>query len=153
MLNELEKESLLIKELIISQEKYEKLNFVLNQDLKFQKEIQKELVSKNIKYLNIIKSIQMKYPNDVIINEDILKEKPSLSEKKKEKIKKLRLKYWSKDESENIKEKQEQITKNIIKNNLYRECKTNKNYPYDKINEKYFDEYISLRKLNEELYR
>ena len=153
MLNELEKESLLIKELVISQEKYEKLNFVLNQDLKFQKEIQKELVSKNIKYLNIIKSIQMKYPNDVIINEDILKEKPSLSEKKKEKIKKFRLKYWSKDESENIKEKQEQITKNIIKNNLYRECKTNKNYPYDKINKKYFDEYISLRKLNEELYK
>ena len=140
MLNELEKESLLIKELVISQEKYEKLNFVLNQDLKFQKEIQKELVSKNIKYLNIIKSIQRKYPNDVIINNEVPKEKPSLSEKKKERNKKLRLKYLSKAETENIKEKQETITKNIIKNNLYRECITNKNYPYDKINKKYFDE-------------
>ena len=153
MLNELEKESLLIKELVISQEKYEKLNFVLNQELKFQKEIQKELVSKNIKYLNIIKSIQRKYPNDVIINNEVPKEKPSLSEKKKERNKKLRLKYLSKAETENIKEKQEAITKNIIKNNLYRECITNKNYPYDKINKKYFDEYISLRKLNEELYK
>ena len=87
MLNELEREALLIKELIISQEKYEKLNFILNQDLIFQKDVHKDLVSKNKKYLNIIKSIKRKYPNEIIINNDLNIEKASLSEKNKKKFK------------------------------------------------------------------
>ena len=55
--------------------------------------------------------------------------------------------------SEEIKENQEKIIENIIKNNIYRECITNKNYHQDKNNNKYYDEYISLKKLYEELYK
>ena len=55
--------------------------------------------------------------------------------------------------SEEIKEKQKKIIRNIFKNNNYRECMTNKNYHEDKINKKYFDEYISLKKSYEELIK
>ena len=156
MLNELEREALLIKELIISKEKYEKKIFVLNQDLQLYKEVNKDLIDKNNKYMNIIKSIKMKYPIDIIISNGPSGETiqdMTLSEKKKKKFNEYKMNYLKKEEAEDIKEKQEQITENIIKNNLYRECMTTKNYNFDKINKKYFDEYISLKKLYEELYK
>ena len=153
MLNEFEREAVLIKELIINQEKYEKLIFILKQDLIFQKDVQKDLLEKNNKYFNIIKSIRKKHPNNIIIQTDSLNKKSSLSERKKKKINKYRLNYLSKAANEEIKQKQEQITEKIIKNNIYRESLTNKNYHSDKVNKNYFEENISLRKLIEELYK
>ena len=152
MLNELEREALLIKELIISKEKYEKQIFILNQDLIFQKEVHKDLQEKNIKYMNIIKSINKKYPNTLNLSNDIFSNKtPPLSKKKKKKFKTINT-IKINEENENIKDIQEKIVKNIINNNIYRECITNKNYNNDKKNNKnYFDEYISLNKLYEEL--
>ena len=154
MLNELEREALLIKELIISKEKYEKQIFILNQDLIFQKEVHKDLQEKNIKYMNIIKSINKKYPNTLNLSNDIFSNKtPPLSKKKKKKFKTINT-IKINEENENIKDIQEKIVKNIINNNIYRECITNKNYNNDKKNNKnYFDEYISLNKLYEELYK
>ena len=55
MLNELEKEAVLIKELIVEKEKYEKLIFILKNDLQVHKEIEKDILSKNKKYINMIK--------------------------------------------------------------------------------------------------
>ena len=49
MLNELEKEALLIKELIIQKEKNEKEIFACNQELNLQKKINRDLLSQNIK--------------------------------------------------------------------------------------------------------
>ena len=49
MLNELEKEALLIKELIISKEKYEKTIFEHNQELALYKKVNKDLLEKNNK--------------------------------------------------------------------------------------------------------
>ena len=98
----------------------------------------------------------MKYPIDIIISNEPSGETiqdMTLSEKKKKKFNEYKMNYLKKEEAEDIKEKQEQITENIIKNNLYRECMTTKNYNFDKINKKYFDEYISLKKLYEELYK
>ena len=154
MLNELEREALLIKELIISKEKYEKQIFILNQDLIFQKEVHKDLQEKNIKYMNIIKNINKKYPNTLNLNNDIFSNKTTpLSKKKKKKFKTINT-IKINEENENIKDIQEKIVKNIINNNIYRECITNKNYNNDKKNHKnYFDEYISLNKLYEELYK
>lgn len=88
MLNELEREALLIKELIISKEKYEKLIYNLKQELIVQKNVQKDLLSKNIKYINIIKSINRKHP-DYINNIDYFKENcndKSLSGKKRKNL-------------------------------------------------------------------
>ena len=153
MLNELEREAVLIKDLIINKEKYEKLIFVLKQNLIFQKDVQKDLLAKNKKYINIIKSIQRNHPDNTIIPNDNLNEKPSLSERKRKKINRYKLNYLSKVTNEDIKNKQEQITEKIIKNNIYREILTNKNYYSDKVNKNYFEENISLRKLIEELYK
>ena len=156
MLNELEKEALLIKELIISKEKYEKTIFEHNQELALYKKVNKDLLEKNNKYMNIIKSINKKYPNIININSNSFIENNKeidLSKKKKNKFNKYKLKFSSDDLSEEIKEKQEKIIRNIFKNNNYRECMTNKNYHEDKINKKYFDEYISLKKSYEELIK
>ena len=157
MLNELEKEALLIKELIISKEKYEKTIFEHNQELALYKKVNKDLLEKNNKYMNIIKSINKKYPNIININNSnsfIENNKEiDFSKKKKNKFNKYKLKFSSDDLSEEIKEKQEKIIRNIFKNNNYRECMTNKNYHEDKINKKYFDEYISLKKSYEELIK
>ena len=153
MLNELEREAVLIKDLIINKEKYEKLIFVLKQNLIFQKDVQKDLLTKNKKYINIIKSIQRNHPDNTIIPNDNLNEKPSLSERKRKKINRYKLNYLSKVTNEDIKNKQEQITEKIIKNNIYRGILTNKNYYSDKVNKNYFEENISLRKLIEELYK
>ena len=148
MLNELEKEALLIKELIIEKEKNEKINFECNQELNLQKKINRDLLSKNIKYLNIIKNINKKYPNSIDINNI---NNNSFSEKKKKKLNKYKFKFTLEEPSEEIKQKQEKIIKNIITNNVYRECLTNKDYHQDKNNKKYFKEYISLKKSYEEL--
>ena len=156
MLNELEKEALLIKELIISKEKYEKSIFEHNQKLALYKKVNKDLLEKNNKYMNIIKSINKKYPNIININSNSFIENNKeidFSKKKKNKFNKYKLKFSSDDLSEEIKEKQEKIIRNIFKNNNYRECMTNKNYHEDKINKKYFDEYISLKKSYEELIK
>ena len=156
MLNELEKEALLIKELIISKEKYEKTIFEHNQELALYKKVNKDLLEKNNKYMNIIKSINKKYPNIININSNSFIENNKeidFSKKKKNKFNKYKLKFSSDDLSEEIKEKQEKIIRNIFKNNIYRECMTNKNYHEDKINKKYFDEYISLKKSYEELIK
>ena len=156
MLNELEKEALLIKELIISKEKYEKSIFEHNQELALYKKVNKDLLEKNNKYMNIIKSINKKYPNIININSNSFIENNKeidLSKKKKNKFNKYKLKFSSDDLSEEIKEKQKKIIRNIFKNNNYRECMTNKNYHEDKINKKYFDEYISLKKSYEELIK
>ena len=156
MLNELEKEALLIKELIISKEKYEKSIFEHNQELALYKKVNKDLLEKNNKYMNIIKSINKKYPNIININSNSFIENNKeidFSKKKKNKFNKYKLKFSSDDLSEEIKEKQEKIIRNIFKNNIYRECMTNKNYHEDKINKKYFDEYISLKKSYEELIK
>ena len=156
MLNELEKEALLIKELIISKEKYEKSIFEHNQELALYKKVNKDLLEKNNKYINIIKSINKKYPNIININSNSFIENNKeidFSKKKKNKFNKYKLKFSSDDLSEEIKEKQEKIIRNIFKNNNYRECMTNKNYHEDKINKKYFDEYISLKKSYEELIK
>ena len=156
MLNELEKEALLIKELIISKEKYEKTIFEHNQELALYKNVNKDLLEKNNKYMNIIKSINKKYPNIININCNSFIENNKeidFSKKKKNKFNKYKLKFSSDDLSEEIKEKQEKIIRNIFKNNNYRECMTNKNYHEDKINKKYFDEYISLKKSYEELIK
>ena len=119
MLNELEREALLIKELIISKEKYEKQIFILNQDLIFQKEVHKDLQEKNIKYMNIIKSINKRYPNTLNLSNDIFSNKtPSLSKKKKNKFKTINT-IRINEENENIKDIQEKIVKNIINNNIY----------------------------------
>ena len=156
MLNELEKEALLIKELIISKEKYEKSIFEHNQELALYKKVNKDLLEKNNKYMNIIKSINKKYPNIININSNSFIENNKeidFSKKKKNKFNKYKLKFSSDDLSEEIKEKQKKIIRNIFKNNIYRECMTNKNYHEDKINKKYFDEYISLKKSYEELIK
>ena len=156
MLNELEKEALLIKELIISKEKYEKTIFEHNQELALYKKVNKDLLEKNNKYMNIIKSINKKYPNIININSNSFiqnNKEIDFSKKKKNKFNKYKLKFSSDDLSEEIKEKQEKIIRNIFKNNNYRECMTNKNYHEDKINKKYFDEYISLKKSYEELIK
>ena len=153
MLNELEREALLIKELIISKEKFEKTIFILNQELKFQKEVNKDLITKNIQYMNIIKNIQRKYPNNLIIIEESMHNINLSGKKQKSKFNKYKSNQLNLGINENIKEKQEQIIKNIIKNNIYRECITHKDNNSDKINKNYFDEYISLRKLYEELYQ
>lgn len=156
MLNELEKEALLIKELIISKEKYEKSIFEHNQELALYKKVNKDLLEKNNKYMNIIKSINKKYPNIININSNSFIENNKeidFSKKKKNKFNKYKLKFSSDDLSEEIKEKQKKIIRNIFKNNNYRECMTNKNYHEDKINKKYFDEYISLKKSYEELIK
>ena len=151
MLNELEKEALLIKELIIEKEKKEKIIFAYNQELNLHKNINKDLLSKNIKYMNIIKSINKKYPKSINKSFSENNKEIALPEKKKKKFHKYKLKFKSEEPSEEIKEKQEKIVKNIIKNNIYRECITNNNYHLDKNNKKYFDEYISLKKSYEEL--
>ena len=150
MLNELEKEALLIKELIKEKEKNEKINFECNQELNLQKKINRDLFSKNIKYLNIIKNINIKYPNSININSI---NNNSFSEKKKKKFNKYKLKFTLEEPSEEIKQKQEKIIKNIIRNNVYRGCLTNKNYHQDKNNKKYLEEYISLKKSYEELIK
>ena len=67
-----------------------------------------------------------------------------LSEKKNKKINKYKLKLSLNDDNEDIKKEQERITKNIFKSNLYRECITKINFHQDRVNKKYYDEYISI---------
>ena len=147
MLNELEREAVLIKELIVEKEKYEKLIFILKNDLQVHKEIEKDILSKNKKYINMIKRINSKYQNEIDMNINMC-----LSEKKNKKINKYKLKLSLNDDNEDIKKEQERITKNIFKSNLYRECITKINFHQDRVNKKYYDEYISLKKLYDEIY-
>ena len=64
MLNELEHQALQIKALLHIKQKYEKLIFVLKQELDLHKKAEKSFISKNMKYLNIIKDIDKNYSNN-----------------------------------------------------------------------------------------
>ena len=155
MLNELEHQALQIKALLQIKQKYEKLIFVLKQELDLHKKAEKSFISKNMKYLNIIKDIDKNYSNNsyskILNNKNINGNKFSLSEKKtKKKYNKLKLQLEN-NKNENLYEAQLSITNNIINNNLYRESNLYKDY--DKNNKKYYDEYIAIKKLYDELYK
>ena len=159
MLNELEHQAALIRELLKTKEKYEKIIFVLNQDLKLHKRVEKIACSKNMKYVNIIKDIDRKYLYiDSSINSDdkYAKVKCSSEEKNKKKNK-LKLKNkFNKIDNDNSEEKNEtqlSILKSIINNNQYRESNINKSNNMEQKFKKYYNEYISLKKLYDELFK
>ena len=131
MLNELEHQALQIKELLKLKEKYEKTIFVFGQELKLHKKVEKTVISKNMKFMNIIKDYDS---NSKIINESssIFLDNKNKNKKKermsspKRKKKKLHLNFSENDKNEDL-----------IK----------------KFNKKYYDEYISLKKLYDELMK
>ena len=89
MLSELDYQALQIEELLKIKEKYEKVIFILKQELNLHKRIEKNVLCKNKKYLSVIKNIDNSYLN--ISNSLTLqntKEKTSISEKKRKKKKK-----------------------------------------------------------------
>ena len=159
MLNELEHQAALIKELLKIKEKYEKIIFVLNQDLKLHKRVEKIACSKNMKYVNIIKDIDKKYLYiDTSLNSDDKYSKGKcFSEEKNKKMKKLKSRYkLNKIENDNSEEKNEaqlSILKSIINNNQYRESNINNNNNKEHKYKKYYNEYISLKKLYDELLK
>ena len=154
MLNELEQQALQIRELLIIKEKYEKIIFELKQELDLHKKVEKTVLLKNMKYVNLIKDYNENNFSSDIIENKMIKEKISLSEKKVKKKKKKNKKYkFNTSEnykSEDLDKAQLSIINIIIYNNHYRECKNNNN---SKNNKKYFDEYISLKKLYDELLK
>ena len=154
MLNELEHQALQIKELLKIKEKYEKIIFVLNQEVNLHKKVEKTVISKNMKFMNIIKDYDS---NSKIINESSSifldnknkkKEKMSLSEKKK---KKLHLNFSENNKNEDLIKAQLRIIDSILNNNHYKECNSYQNK--HRFNKKYYDEYISLKKLYDELLK
>ena len=159
MLNELEHQAALIKELLKIKEKYEKIIFVLNQDIDLHKKVEKTVLTKNKKYVNIIKDIDGKKINsegNIIFDDiDIKKDKKCFSVGKSKKKNKMKYKLHCEenDRSLEVNEAQLSIVKSIINNNIYRECNTSKNYSLDKINKKYYYEYITLKKSYDELYK
>ena len=147
MLNELEHQALQIKELLQIKEKYQKMIFVLKEELDLHKKVEKTFHRKNVKYLNIIKDIDENYFNNSHnkILENRNKRNPlSFSEKKTKRYKKCKLQM--KNKNDDLYESQLKIFNNIINNNQYQEDN-------DKINKKYYDEYMSLKKINDELYK
>ena len=157
MLNELEHQALQIKELLKLKEKYEKIIFVLGQELKLHKKVEKTVISKNMKFMNIIKDYDS---NSKIINESssIFLDNKNKNKKKermsspKRKKKKLHLNFSENDKNEDLIKAQLSIVDRILNNNHYKECNScQKNK--DKINKKYYDEYISLKKLYDELMK
>ena len=154
MLNELEQQALQIRELLIIKEKYEKIIFELKQELDLHKKVEKTVLLKNMKYVNLIKDYNENNFSSDIIENKMIKEKISLSEKKvkkkKKKNKKCKFNTSENYKSEDLDKAQLSIINSIIFNNHYRECK---NYDNSKINKKYFDEYISLKKLYDELLK
>ena len=159
MMNELEHQATLIKELLKIKEKYEKIIFVLNQDLKLHKKVEKIACSKNMKYVNIIKDIDRKYLYiDTSLNSDDKYPKGKcLSEGKNKKKVKNKCKYkFNKIENDNSEEKNEaqlSIFKSIINNNQYQESNINNNSNMENKFKKYYNEYISLKKLYIELLK
>ena len=154
MLNELEQQALQIRELLIIKEKYEKIIFELKQELDLHKKVEKTVLLKNMKYVNLIKDYNENNFSSDIIENKMIKEKISLSEKKVKKKKKKNKKYkFNTSEnykSEDLDKAQLSIINSIIFNKHYLECK---NYDNSKINKKYYDEYISLKKLYDELLK
>ena len=154
MLNELEHQALQIKELLIIKEKYEKIIFELKQELNLHKKVEKTVLLKNKKYVIIIKDYnENNFNNSEIINNKNIKEKISLSEKKNKKNKnpkKYNFNFSENYKNEELDKAQLSIINSIIYNNHYRECK---NYNNNRINKKYFDDYISLKKLYDELLK
>ena len=148
MLNELEHQALQIKELLQIKEKYKKMIFVLKEELDLHKKVEKTFQHKNVKYLNIIKDIDENYCNNshnkILENRNKKREPLSFSEKKIKRYKKCKLQL--KNKNEDLYEAQLKFFNNIINNNHYQEDN-------DKINKKYYDEYISLKKINAELYK
>ena len=153
MLNELEHQALQIKELLKIKEKYEKIIFILNQELDLHKKVEKSVLCKNMKYLSIIKDIDKNYLNNnnslSLPNEIPKKGKISLSEKKHKKNKKFNFDI----KNEDLDRIQLNIVNNIINSNHYHECNLSKNSYSNNINKKYYDDYISLKKLYDELYK
>lgn len=157
MMNELEHQAALIKELLKIKEKYEKIIFVLNQDLKLHKRVEKIACSKNMKYVNIIKDIDKKflYIDTSLDSDDKYSKGKCMSEGKNKKKNKIKFKYkFNKIENDNSEEKNEaqlSILKSIINNNQYRESNINNNV--ENKFKKYYNEYISIKKLYDELLK
>ena len=153
MLNELEHQALQIKELLQIKEKYKKMIFVLKEELDLHKKVEKTFHSKNVKYLNIIKDIDENYFNNshsiIFDNKNKKRNQLSFSEKKLKKYKKCKLHL--KNKKEDLYKAKLKIINNIINNNHYQEI--NLYQDNDIINKKYYDEYISLKKINAELYK
>jgi hypothetical protein len=159
MLNELEHQAALIRELLKIKEKYEKIIFVLNQDLKLHKKVEKIACSKNMKYVNIIKDIDKKflYIDNSLNYDDKYSKGKCMSEEKNKKTNKIKLKFkFNKIENDNSEENNEaqlSILRSIINNNQTPERNINKNYNMEKKFKKYYNEYISLKKLYDELLK
>lgn len=160
LLNELEYQAQQIKELIKIKEKYEKIIFVLNQELVLHKKVEKSVLLKNMKYANIFKDIDFnsfKECNSLILdNKNNKREKISLSEKKQKKLQKLQkynFHFLEIDKNEDLDKAQLSIANNIINNSNYRECHRLSNNNFIRFNKKYYDEYISLKKLYDELLK
>ena len=157
MLNELEHQAMLIKELIKIKEKYEKIIFVLNQELDLHKKVEKTVLLKNKKYANIIKDIDYssfkEYNSLILDNKNNKREKISLSEKKQKNIQKYNFHFLEIDKNEDLDKAQLSIANSIINNNHYRECNRITNNNSNRFNKKYYDEYISLKKLYDELLK
>ena len=157
MMNELEHQAALIKELLKIKEKYEKIIFVLNQDLKLHKRVEKIACSKNMKYVNIIKDIDKKflYIDTSLDSDDKYSKGKCKSDGKNKKKNKIKFKYkFNKIENDNSEEKNEaqlSILKSIINNNQYRESNINNNV--ENKFKKYYNEYISIKKLYDELLK
>ena len=157
MLNELEHQALQIKELLKLKEKYEKIIFVLNQELNLHKKVEKTVISKNMKFMNIIKDYDS---NSKIINESSSKflddknknEKKEKMSSTKRKKKKLHLNFSENDKNEDLIKAQLSIVDRILNNNHYKECNSCQKNKH-KFNKKYYDEYISLKKLYDELMK
>ena len=153
MLNELEHQASQIKELLQIKEKYKKMIYVLKEELDLHKKVEKTFHYKNVKYLNIIKDIDENYFNNshskILDNRNKIRNQLSFSEKKLKKYKKCKLQL--KNKNEHLYEAQLKIFNNILNNNHYQECNLSKDN--DKKNKKYYDEYISLKKLYDELYK
>ena len=154
MLSELDYQALQIEELLKIKEKYEKVIFILKQELNLHKRIEKNVLCKNKKYLSVIKNIDNSYLN--ISNSLTLqntKEKTSISEKKRKKKRKWKMHFYEKRESEDLERIQLRIVNNIINNSNYHECNLSRNSYLNNINKKYYNEYISLKKSYDELSR
>lgn len=154
MLNELEHQALLIKELLKIKEKYEKIIFILNQELELHKKVEKTVLSKNMRYVNIIKEIDENYlnrSNSILLdNKSKKKKKISLSEKKIKNKRNYNINFFENNKNEDLDNFQLSIIKNIINNNNYREIRLLKN---NKNNKNYYNEYIFLKKSYDELYK
>ena len=153
MLNELEHQAIQIKELLKIKEKYKKIIFELKQELNLHKKVEKTVVTKNMKFENIIKEYDKNILNKsnslFLYNTNKKKEKMPLSEKKQ---KKKNHNSLENDKNEELLKAQLTIVDSILNSNHYRECYAYKNNKY-RFNKKYYNEYISLKKLYDELLK